>query len=115
MSGFDDIYTERARQVQEEGWSPESDDEYTRGQLVRAAEAYRAADASSPMPDYWPWDSSHWKPTSRIRNLTKAGALYLAEADRRGRAGESDTSVHAALNSATLCARAIDELREEND
>ncbi len=37
-------------------------------------------------PMYWPWATSWWKPTTKRRNLVKAGALILAEIERLDRA-----------------------------
>lgn len=84
MSGKARIFKERARQIDIEGYSPSSDEQYTRGELVRAANCYVNAEETpeGSMPAEWPWDSMSWKPTTRERNLEKAGALLLAEADR---------------------------------
>lgn len=84
MSGKARIFKERARQIDIEGYSPSNDEQYTRGELVRAANCYINAEETpeGSMPAEWPWDSMSWKPTTRARNLEKAGALLLAEADR---------------------------------
>lgn len=36
------------------------------------------------VPSGWPWERRDWKPTpdDRVRELVKAGALYVAEAER---------------------------------
>lgn len=97
------IATERRRQVEREGWTPEHDDEHGDGELAKAAACY--ADPKRPMrrvhhqpprdpaysfkiPAAWPWDAEWWKPTpdDRVRELTKAGALIAAEIDRLMRA-----------------------------
>lgn len=72
-----DVARERIRQQTREGFDEERDDKYVLGQLPRAAEAYRQRD-----PKLWPWGSWTLKFRSRRRDLIKAGALYLAEADR---------------------------------
>ena len=77
MNGAELIAAERVRQKSEEGWGSRHDDEHTNGELVAAAVAY-ALRASI----LWPWPSDFWKPTTRIRDLTKAGALIAAEIDR---------------------------------
>lgn len=83
------INAERERQVSEKGWTPEHDDSHTTGQIARAAACYALpacrrytyADGSCAM---WPWEAAWWKPTpnDRIRELTKAGALIVAEMER---------------------------------
>ncbi len=38
------------------------------------------------VPIGWPWDHRHWKPKTPARDFERAGALCLAEIDRRRRA-----------------------------
>lgn len=57
-----DVVSERRRQIYEEGWSPEHDDEHTDGSLADAAA----------------WD--------RRRDLVRAAALIVAEIERLDRA-----------------------------
>lgn len=92
------IAAERQRQMEAEGWSRSHDDsEHQSGELVHAAISYalhpfsneRLADdhrvpAGTAVPEHWPWDTEWWKPTpkDRVRELTKAGALIVAEIDR---------------------------------
>lgn len=83
------IAAERQRQVAEEGWTKEHDDQYILGDLALAAAVYAlpATDRfalKSSQPDHWPWSEEWYKPTphDRIRELTKAGALIAAEIDR---------------------------------
>lgn len=97
MTGTDLIKRERDRQVIEEGWSYEHDDEHIKGELAQAAACY----AWPPMRPVFvktafPWDRQrYWKPElfgigandtekreARIRVLVKAGALIAAEIDR---------------------------------
>lgn len=79
------IFEERTRQLFEEGWSAEHDDEHSHGELVLAAITYASSTlALWPVnfEDVWPWDHKWWKPSDHIRNLEKAGALIAAEIDR---------------------------------
>ncbi|KVX33434.1 hypothetical protein WT32_02500 [Burkholderia anthina] len=80
-----DVIAERRRQVDQEGWTPQHDDEHANGELATAAGAYALFNDSAPAPFFWPWDASWWKPTGRRRNLVKAGALILAEIERLDR------------------------------
>lgn len=96
-SGVARIAMERGRQVTEEGWTPEHDENHAEGELALAGGLY-AWHASNEAPDRaelrtrpphaWPFVSLAWKPgpddskASRIRELEKAGALIAAEIDR---------------------------------
>lgn len=86
-----DVLAERRRQVTAEGWTPEHDDQYEDGELIDAAACY-AQDSSlwdcvGEPPSDWPWSDEWWKPSNNMRrNLVKAGALILAEIERRDRA-----------------------------
>lgn len=89
MTGAELIQKERERQITEEGWTPEHDDQHDLGQILAAAICYahNAGDYKMAPPRQWPWDESWWKPTGKtIRDLTKAGALIAAEIDRLLRA-----------------------------
>lgn len=82
-SGIELITDERNRQVAKEGYSAEHDEAHDDNELVDAAGAYACADdETEPVPFDWPWDHEAWKPSDRIRNLVKAGALIAAEIDR---------------------------------
>lgn len=96
MRAFGDVMKERARQVQQEGWTPEHDDRHDDDQLARAAACYAmpedhrdyGPEGLETMDPYaWPWDGGWWKPTpdDRRRELVKAGALILAEIERLDR------------------------------
>lgn len=84
---------ERARQVDGEGYDHQHDDEHAMGELIGAALCYACAtlfDASDdPLmgapPAHWPWAAEYWKPKDWRRNLQRAVALLLAEAERRER------------------------------
>ena len=101
------LLNERSRQVDMEGWTPEHDDEHTRGELAFAAACYAAqagidcGEGRTIEPGHdraivkavdfvrsgWPWAPVWWKPSrDRRRNLVKAGALILAEIERLDRA-----------------------------
>jgi hypothetical protein len=90
-----DIASERARQITEEGWDIDHDDEVNDNrELARAAACY-AFPVTLPgedIPFCWPstWDWDWWKPTTPRRDLVKAGALILAEIERLDRAGGHD-------------------------
>lgn len=84
-----DVLTERQRQLTDEGWTPEHDDQHNDGEIAGAAATYAlsAADyiASVPFHRTWPWQNHWWKPTTPRRDLVKAGALILAEIERLDR------------------------------
>ena len=89
MTGAGLIGAERRRQMSEEGWSNQHDDQHGSVVLALAALSYRdAQDANSPQPVFWPWSPEWWKPKGRQRNLERAGALYQAAADAAERAGD---------------------------
>lgn len=99
-SGVVLIAEERRRQVEKEGYSPEHDDQHTLEEIALAAACYatplrarhrrhhygsgRAVndDGSDFISSSWPWEKEAWKPTTRVRELIKAGALIAAEIDR---------------------------------
>jgi len=95
--GLADVVAERRRQIQKEGWSPEHDDAYERGEMAGAAACYALTNvghwAAGPAIDqFWPWDEAWWKPSGNRRNLVKAAALLLAEIERIDRAALGDAS-----------------------
>lgn len=90
-----DIAEERRRQIEVEGWTPGHDDAHSDGELARAASVYARHAALSDsfrrgmakdLPLNWPWERAWWKPTSKRRDLVKAGALIVAEIERLDRA-----------------------------
>lgn len=95
------IIDERNRQIDVEGWTPEHDDTHTNGELAKAAACYAGfADGKEIRDDtvmqqalakLWPWFAKWWKPTTRRRNLVKAGALIVAEIQRLDRTEASTT------------------------
>lgn len=101
-TGIELITKERQRQIDVEEWTSEHDDEYINGELASAGACYAMPRKEREKyqsvsfikgsvgalkvwyPRWWPWKVFWWKPTpdDRIRELTKAGALILAEIDR---------------------------------
>jgi len=84
--GANKIMAERVRQIEEENWTAEHDDELIRDQLIEAAISYAGKVLGEDLP--FPWDEDFdrrgdHKPT---RLLEIAGALIAAELDRRERA-----------------------------
>lgn len=92
-SALADIAAERRRQIEEEGWTPEHDDQHDNRMLSAAAACYALhwmTEAGNPF-FFWPWDESWWKPsTDPRRNWVKAGALIVAEIERHDRAARAE-------------------------
>lgn len=97
IKGEELITLERIRQRKVENWTDKHDDAYTNGELIKAAACYIGGTvcpeegmvAFEELMEIWPWEPHWFKPTTPLRDLTKAGALIAAEIDRRLRAGES--------------------------
>ncbi len=83
------VQTERLRQIDEEGCTPEGDDGYD-NQLIRGALAYLHNNSA-----YWPdsWTRIKFKSKSAINNYVRAGALICAEIDRLLRSKEQEQQV----------------------
>jgi hypothetical protein len=85
-----EITDERMRQVREEGWTPEHDDDHELGEMAIAAACYSIHSAGNyevnHVPGAWPWDSEWWKPKNPRRDLVRAAALLVAEIERLDRA-----------------------------
>ena len=89
-TGAELIAAERLRQMREEGWTAENDDEFENGELALAGAAYALAAVddiadevtSSLVRRLWPWTAEWWKPKGPLRDLVRAGALLAAEIDR---------------------------------
>lgn len=98
-TGAELIERERQRQVQDEQWSRDHDDNHVHHELVLAAVQYALPDSHRAVmseseallrnmkpgvPINWPWTDESWKPSpeDRRRELVKAGALIAAEIDR---------------------------------
>lgn len=93
MSGIDDIAAERRRQIEDEGWTAEHDDEHDNGEMAIAAACYAGDRRKFNMaaPPAWPWSTLWWKPKDRRSDLVRAGALIAAEIDRLDRASGAST------------------------
>lgn len=92
-----EIWDERNRQREEEGWSESHDDSHVHGELAQAAGCY-ALHAGLPTPAQvppgmspqdWPWNTKWWKPKDRRRDLVRAAALIIAEIERLDRRAQS--------------------------
>ena len=83
-----DVLQERRRQVAEEGWTAEHDDQHDKSEiaLAGACYAFNAAGLATLANDWWPWSMQWFKPKDRRRDLVKAAALLLAEIERLDRA-----------------------------
>jgi hypothetical protein len=98
VTGADLIAFERDRQLTDEGFTPDHDDQHVDGQLMWAAAAYLLTGNFSIQGEdiserVWPWavrvneDDPRqllgWRPPeNRVQGLVKAGALIAAEIDR---------------------------------
>lgn len=105
MSVIEEVRQERARQINQEGWTYEHDDAHADGGLARAAACYAYPEVVTFAQEFlaakgadgwklkmaglprWPWDWSWWKPKGRRRDLIRAAALIVAEIERLDRAG----------------------------
>jgi len=97
------VLTERIRQVDGEGWTPQHDDHERReGQLAAAGASYALAvhqkalvhartgslDVKPSAPHArWPFSPLAWKPAGIRRMAVKGAALILAELARQVRGG----------------------------
>jgi hypothetical protein len=95
---FKDVMDERQRQINQEFYSTENDDEYKQNELSRAAVCYAEnvvrrgwvfnshfgsnVYQEEEAPDLWPWDIDFWKPKNPRRDLVRAAALLIAEIER---------------------------------
>lgn len=95
LSGVELIVAERQRQISQEGWTPQHDDGHRLCQLADAAACYIDG-RRDYRQEKWPWAIHWWKPSgSRIRDLTKAGALIAAEIDRLQRLEARQTTTRS--------------------
>lgn len=114
-NGIQLIMQERARQIQEEGWSAAHDDSHDTGELLRAGQCYFDHYYRKPFktpPLDWPWAKGWWKPKDGIRNLIKAGALFKAEIDRLTRLNCPSEIIKPIGKKVMLCALLIDDLQK---
>lgn len=83
------IAFERERQIEQEGWTAEHDDQWTSEELAYAAAFYALPEKYGELLSFWPF-ALEWNKKSqhnRLRQLQIAGALIAAEIDRLGRTG----------------------------
>jgi len=89
VSGLDLIVEEREKQIGN-GYGADHDDEHVDDELVQAAEHCLDRVMKRPVRIAWPWPEidghGDW---STMRQLIVAGALIVAELERRMRTGES--------------------------
>ena len=106
QTGIERIAAERQRQIDQEGWTPEHDEQHKHGELAMAAALYASPspvfaridrqDGGVLFEDPWPWwytnscaqrggPTKAWDKRAthpRLRQLEIAGALIAAEIDR---------------------------------
>lgn len=84
-----DVLHERNRQVNEEGYSINHDDQHTNGELALGSAAYAIASTGELNFDHartvWPFDQHDFKPQGDRRDLIKSEAMGLAEIERLDR------------------------------
>lgn len=89
------VIAERFRQIEQEGWSFDHDDQHAHGELATAGAAYAliaerhivdSVDVVTHprefMPAFWPWTDNWWKPTGFRRDLVKSCALIIADGEK---------------------------------
>lgn len=87
--GIDLIAAERERQISQEGWTPEHDDQHRFAEIAQNAAllVVSGTDASVDLHgEAINWGLAEKHKGNRIRQLTIAGALIAAEIDRLNRA-----------------------------
>jgi hypothetical protein len=91
-TGIELIAEERDRQISQEGWTPEHDNQHDGFELADAAAAYalHASGEFSLARRHWPFDDGFKPSDDPTRNLVKAGALIAAEIDRLARLRDSE-------------------------
>lgn len=101
--GAFDVISERARQADEEGFTPEQDDQHKDGRLATAAACYVLIDYDPEgktgwikrrvigiINNIWPCAPAWWKPRGKRWNLVRAAALIVAEIERLDRLSEAE-------------------------
>jgi hypothetical protein len=90
------VVAERFRQMEQEGWSTEHDDEHRHGDLARAGACYLlefalrkddtqlARDLRPMIGRLWPWHREWWKPRKEEprRDVVRGVALAIAEGEK---------------------------------
>jgi len=98
-SVVEEVFAERVRQVDVEGFTPEGDDVMNHpGDLARAACVYAlphhlaniyVVSRGGPLwAALWPWQGDALKPKNRRRDLVRAAALLIAEIEQQDRYSE---------------------------
>lgn len=93
MTIIEEIAAERARQIEQEGFTAGHDLVHDRGELAAAAACYAQHaswgrhDPLREAPYDWPWHPQWWKPKNPRRDLVRAAALIVAEIERLDRSG----------------------------
>lgn len=86
-----EIWIERVRQVEVEGYTPDLDAGYVGGELALAGAAYALRAAHDAAPETtcftvaarsWPFGIETFKPRTERENLVRAGALIVAAIER---------------------------------
>jgi len=89
--GLKHLIQERIRQVEEEGWDAEHDEQHSPAVLARAAATYLLPDKyrGNTVLDVsiwkwiWPFENKWWKPKDEFQDLLRGAALALAALDRK--------------------------------
>ena len=85
------VIKERIRQVEEEGWDAEHDEQHSPADLARAAATYLLPEKyrGNTVLDVsiwkwiWPFENKWWKPKDEFQDLLRGAALALAALDRK--------------------------------
>lgn len=85
MNGIEKITFERIRQIEVECFTPDYDSQFMEKELQKAAWCYFMEEKERKLIliSWWPFEKKWWKPSpeNRVRELTKAGALFKADYD----------------------------------
>lgn len=90
IKALQDVFQERVRQVNKEGYTLDIDDLGDPGRLAAASGSYMLHAAHTMatgcllmgIPGSWPFDEEFWKPKGVHSNLKRAIALGIAELER---------------------------------
>ena len=84
-----EIAAERERQITQERWTIEHDDQHQLGAMSRAAATYAihwiSVNAAVMSEELWPFENQWFKPKNPRRDLIRAAALIVAEIERLDR------------------------------
>lgn len=85
--GISEIAAERQRQVTQEGYTAEHDDQHIHSELAAAGACYALTGWSiTDAMRLWPFDREGFKQAERLKDLRRAGDLIAAEISRFKRA-----------------------------